>query len=133
MLELIIIINFLILIIYTLFLYKHNKIKIYKVNRFQGGHFIDRKIRDTTIFPIINKAAIGLHDFMHRLFQYGEVKEEENVNNVLKNEVKERLKANNLYNKVLNNSYITNKTRIAIRSKINKNKQIMRNIISDII
>ena len=128
MLELIIIINFLILIIYTLFLYKHNKI-----NGFQGGHFIDRKIRDTTIFPIINEAAIGLHDFMHRLFQYGEVKEEENVNNVLKNEVKERLNANNLYNKVLNNSYITNKTRVAIRSKINKNKQIMRNIISDII
>ena len=131
MLELIIIINFLILIIYTLFLYKHNKIKIYKINEFKGGHFIDRKIRDTTIFPIINKTAIELHDYMHWVFQYGEVKED--VNNVLKNEVKERLNANNLYNKVLNNSYITNKTRIAIRNKINKNKQIMKDIISDII
>ena len=131
MLELIIIINFLILIIYTLFLYKHNKIKIYKINEFKGGHFIDRKIRDTTIFPIINKTAIELHDYMHWVFQYGEVKED--VNNVLKNEVKERLNANNLYNKVLNNSYITNKTRIAIRKKRKKNKQIMRNIISDII
>jgi len=108
---------------------------IYQINTkiIKGGHYIDRKIRDSTIFPIINRGFIGLHDIMHWIFSYGEVKEDINVDNVLKKEVVKRLNTNKLYNKILNKSYITNETRVAIRNKINKNKQIMKNIISDII
>ena len=108
---------------------------IYQINirKIKGGHYIDRKIRDYTIFPIINRGLIGVHDLMHWIFDYGEVKQDNNTNNTLKNEVKNRLKANKLFNKILNNSFITNETRLAIKNRINKNKQIMKDIINDIL
>ena len=86
---------------------------IYQINKkdIKGGHYIDRKIRDYTIFPIINRGIIGIHDLMHWVFSYGEVKQDNNTDSILKKEVKERLKANRLYNKLLNTSYITNQTR----------------------
>jgi hypothetical protein len=114
------------LIIYIIFLYKNNKI----INK--GGHYIDRKIRNYTIFPSINRTAISIHDFMHKIFQYGDIKEDKEVNNILKTEIKKRLKENQSYNKTLNNTYMTNKTALNIQNKIQRNKNIINDIINDI-
>lgn len=118
------------IILIILFLLIINNLYLHKL---KGGHFIDRKIKDHTILPIINTGLIGLHDLMHWIFSYGSVKQDEATNNVLKKEITSRLNANNFFNKVLNNSYTTNKTRLAIKNKISKNKQIIKDIISDII
>lgn len=136
MLEIIIIINFLILVIHIIILYKNNKINIFRIEDFKkvkGGHYIDRKIRNYTILPFINRMAISIHDGMHWLFRYGEIKENNEVKNTLTNEIKDRLKKNDYYNKILNNSYVTNETRVHLRNKISKNKSLIKNILSDII
>jgi len=114
------------LIIYIIFLYKNNKFIS------KGGHYIDREIHDSTIFPEINKTLIDIHDVMHKLFQYGDIKED-NVSNVMKNEIKTRLKENDSYNKILNNTYITNETYLNIQKKIQQNKNIINDIINDIL
>ena len=118
------------IILIILFLLIINNLYFHKL---KGGHFIDRKIKDYTILPIINRGLIGLHDLMHYVFSYGSVKQDEATNNILKKEITSRLNANKFFNNILNNSYITNKTRLAITNKINKNKQIMKDIISDIL
>ena len=136
MLELLIIVNLIILIIHIIFLYKNNQINFYKINLFnkvKGGHYMDKKIRDYTIFPFINKIAIGIHDSMHWVFQYGDIKEDNEVKNTLKKEIEERKKKNDYYNKILNKSQVTNETRLYLSNKIKNNNNIIKNVLDDII
>ena len=43
------------------------------------------------------------------------------------------LKENDSYNKILNNTYITNETYLNIQKKIQQNKNIINDIINDIL
>lgn len=60
-----------ILFLLILFLLNTNYL-IYKNNHF-GGDYVDSHVSNSTILPIFNKGVKKTHDYIHKIFKFGEL------------------------------------------------------------
>lgn len=112
-----------------LFLLIINYLLFYKINQ-EGGDHVDTKISNTTILPVFNSTLNTVHNFIHKIYNFGELKRK--FGPVKLNKIKynqERIKE--LMN-VLNKTKIRNDIILStsLKTELNKMKKSLNNDIN---